>query len=157
MKCNFTINIYTDGDFSLPFIPRGMFYDGDNEYADYTFEKSYKSRDKAVEDVLKICFFLKDNIHTRNDLVRERWNSCIEKFIEKVNKSSELLNGEVYERMTGNYDGTEFIFSVESESARFGFPVTDEEYEIILRNKNRVTSDMIKETILALYTNSTKE
>lgn len=41
MKYIFEINIFTDGDFGLPFVPAGMKYDG--EY-NYSFRKEYTNR-----------------------------------------------------------------------------------------------------------------
>jgi hypothetical protein len=83
MKYIFEINLYTDGDYALPFVPCGMKYDGDYEY---TFKKCYTDRDVAIDDVSKICVFLKENIRTSRDYVKESWDRHIDQYIAKLNE-----------------------------------------------------------------------
>lgn len=148
MKYIFEINIYTDGDFYLPFVPTGMKYDGDYEY---TFKKYYRDRDEAIKDIVDICTFLKENMLTSRNYVRDTWNARISSFLKKLNKSSQGAYERVEEYMFGNYEGTEFIFYVEAEKFQCDFCLTDEEAEIIKSNKRLVTIGDVKKAILELY------
>lgn len=147
MQYIFQINVCTDGDFCLPFVPRKMRYDN----GDYFFYESYNDRDRAIEDVLNICVFLKENIYTNRDYVKKLWDQCIDSFVERVKASETSADEEIIEYIGGNYDGTEFIFYVKPQHMKCEFAVTDEEYEMIKENKNDVTYDMIKEIVLDLF------
>lgn len=147
----FKININTDGDFCLPFVPRGMNYEDDYIY---TFKKVYTKRDLAVEDVIDICSFLKENIFTSRDLMKERWDQCIDNFIKSLKESTNTLDEYVEECMGGNYEGTEFIFCAEPYCAHYRFYLTDEERELIQNNKDNVTVEMLKEALLTVYRNN---
>lgn len=148
MKYIFKININTDGDFSLPFVPDGMVY---GDYGDYTFEKHYNDRDKAVEDVLKICAFLKEHMHTHRDYLKEMWNNHIDNFVKNIKTSNAAEYEHIEECIYGNYEGTEFVFFSKEVYFDSGFYVTDEELEILKRNVNNVTRDTIKQAVLALF------
>lgn len=148
MQYIFQINVCTDGDFCLPFIPRKMKYD---EYGDYSLYESYNDRDRAIEDVLSICAFLKENIYTNRDYVKKLWEGCINNFVERLKASDASAEEEITEYISGNYDGTEFIFYVKPQHMKCEFAVTDEEYEMIKQNKNHVTYSVIKETVLDLF------
>ncbi len=148
MKYIFEVNICTDGDFGFEFVPRGMEFDG---YYTYTFEKSYKDRDAAIKDITNICTFLKEQIHTSRKYVKEDWNRCVDDFVKHLYTSSESAHERVEEYMSGNYDGTEFIFRTEAQRLKVDFCVTDEEHEMIKNNGNGVTREMVKEAVLALF------
>lgn len=148
MKYVFNINIYTDEDFGFQFVPREMRYD---EFGTYALEKSYNNRDKAIEDITTICVFLKENIHTSREYVKEDWNECIDGFIKRLQESSESAYERVESRMGGNYDGTEFVFRAEAAHFNCGFYLTDEEVKMIAKNDNHVTNSMVKEAVLALF------
>lgn len=152
MKYIFEINVYTDGDFSLPFVPRGMRYD---ENYSYSFQESYNDREIAIKSILRICEFLKENMYTSREYVKESWNRCIDNFIEGIkNSDSTSLYERVSEEISGNYDGTEFIFEAQEQYINCGFCVNDEEYALIKQNKINVTNEMIKETVMALFKNN---
>lgn len=148
MNYIFEINLYTDGDYSLPFVPCGMKYDGDYEY---TFRKSYTDRDVAIENIFSICSFLKENIHTSRDYVKENWDNHIDYFIAKLKTSSPSASERVEEYMGGNYEGTEWVFRAEVQKIDCSFFVTDEELEIIKRNDNHISRKDIKEAILSMF------
>ena len=148
MKYIFEVNIETDGDFRLPFIPCGMKYDG---YSKYAFCKSYTDRKQAIDDIIKICTFLKENMQTHKDYIKSMWDRHVDCFVEKLSKSSESINEIVEEYMNGNYDGTEWIFHSESRMFEFSFPVTDEEFDRIRRNDNHIIRSDIKNAVLALF------
>ena len=154
MNYVFEIKIYTDGDFGFQFVPRGMKYDGGYEY---TFEKAYSDRDKAIEDVVDICSFLKSYMHTSRDYVKEDWSMLIDNFVKHLRESSESVYERIEEYMSGNYEGTEFVFRAEAQRVNCSFSVTDEEFEMIRNNYIHVTHSMIKEAVLALYSNHIKE
>ena len=151
MKYVFDISIYTDDDFGFQFVPCGMRYD---QFYKYTLEKSYNNRDEAIEDITKICVFLKENIHTSRDYVKEGWDKYIDGFIKRLQESSESAHERVSSRMSGNYDGTEFDFRAEAETVNCSFYVTDEEFKMIAKNDNNVTNSMVKEAVLALFKKS---
>ena len=148
MKYIFEINVCTDGDFCLPFIPRGMKYD---ENGDYAFKKAYNNREQAIEDIIDICGFLKGYMYTSRDYVKELWNDCINNFIKRIEASDGSVDERIEEYIGGNYEGTEFIFYAEPQRLRCDFAVTDEEHKMIKNNDNEVTSDMIKDVVLALF------
>lgn len=148
MKYTFKINVYTDGDFYLQFVPCGMSYDSSYRY---TFTKSYQNRDMAIEEINNICSVLKDQIKTSKYHVREDWNKCIDNFVKNLKESNETEFKTVTTYMSGNYDGTEFVFYAEPQYINCGFYVTDEEYEMIKENRNGVTTDMIKKAVLKLF------
>lgn len=152
MKYVFEIEVRTDGDFSLEFVPVGMRHD---DY-EYSFRREYNDRDIAVEDINSICSFLKSHMHSHRDYVKEMWNNTIDKFIKSVKNSEPNLLEYVSEWMSGNYDGTEFRFYTEEQYLEFGFCATDEEIEIIKNNKS-ITNEMIKEAIVDLYRNNKGE
>lgn len=148
MEYIFEVNICTDGDFDFPFVPCGM-----KDYADdsYTFTKSYKDRNEAIKDIVNICTFLKDHIHTNRDYVREYWNKCIYTFLDCLLTSSKKEHEFIQECIDGNYYGTEFIFRVVPCCYRFDLRLTDEDYEMISKNVNEVTMGMVQEAVLALF------
>lgn len=148
MKYIFEVNVYTDGDFGFQFVPRGMEFDGGYEY---TLEKSYDDRDVAIKDITNICVFLKEQMETSRKYVREDWNRCIDDFVKRLYASNKSEHERVEEYMSGNYDGTEFIFRAEAQRLKCDFCVTDEEYEMIKSNRSGVTIGMVKEAVLALF------
>ena len=147
MKYIFKINVNTDGYFSLQYVPGGMKFD-DCEH--YNFKKEYNDRDTAIADIINICEFLKGQIRTPRDYVEQDWNDCVDNFVKKLKTSKEGLYERVEEYISGNYDGTEFIFYVEKEYFKCGFYVTDEEYALI-KNNHKVTNGMVKEVVMALF------
>lgn len=153
MKYIFEINIFTDGDFGIPFVPAGMKYDG--EY-NYSFRKEYTNRNIAIESAIEICTFLKDYMETSRDNVKESWNSRINSFIRRLKESTESVHERVESYMGGNYEGTEWIFRAEPLSFDFSINVTDEEYRLIRSNRSIGYSE-IKKAILELYNNDTPE
>ena len=112
MKYIFQIHVQTDGDFCLPFIPRKMKYD---THGDYSLYESYNDRDRAIEDVLSICAFLKECIETPRDYVKRMWEECIDSFVERLKASDMSADEEITEYIGGNYEGTEFCFYAEAQ------------------------------------------
>ena len=152
MKYIFEINIFTDGDFGLPFVPAGMKYDG--EY-NYSFRKEYTNRNIAIESAIEICTFLKEQISTHRETVKESWEYHTDEFIRNLKESTESAGERVESYMGGNYEGTEWIFRAEPRTFNFAIDLTDEELELILdvRQGNRIGYEDIKKAILELYTN----
>jgi hypothetical protein len=148
MNYIFEINLYTDGDYSLPFVPCGMKYDGDYEY---TFRKSYTDRDVAIKNIFSICSFLKENIHTSRDYIKKDWDNHIDHFITKLKTSNPSAPERVEEYMGGNYEGTEWVFKTEAQKIDCSFFVTDEEFEMIKKNDNHISRKDIKEAILSMF------
>lgn len=147
MKYILEIGIYTDGDFNLPFVPRGMMYV--DEYT-YIYKKTYDDRAIAVKDAVEICDFLKKQMDTSRDYVREDWNECVDNFMKNLKESKETEDEFVTSCMSGNYDGTKFAFYTEKQFVDFRLCVTVEEHKLISENRNRITDEMVKEAILAL-------
>ena len=148
MEYIFEFNICTDGDFSFQFVPCGT-----KRYVDetYEFKKYYEDRDEAIKDVANICAFLKEQIYTSRDYVREDWNRHIDNFVERLYASNEIVHEYVEERMYGNYDGTEFIFRAQPHTYNFSLSLTDEEFELIRKNSKLVTIREVKEAVLPLF------
>lgn len=146
MRYIFKINICTDGDFDFRFVPRGMKFD-----AGYTFKKEYNDKDTAIKDIADICEFLKEQIYTNKDYVREAFNECVDGFMHKICKPNTATNIDIYEYMSGKYDETKFVFYAEEQYIDCGFYVTDEEYAMIKASNKSVTNKMFKEAYLALF------
>lgn len=148
MEYLFKVNVNTDGDFCFPFVPSGMQdYDDDS----YVLAKSYYNRDDAIKDIDNICTFLKEQIVTSRDYVREYWNETIDHFLKRLHASSKDEHEYVAAYMHGNYEGTEFVFEAVPSNYRISFPVTDEEYELLQKNGNDITIGMVKKAVLALF------
>lgn len=151
MKYVLEISINTDGDFTFPFVPRGMEYYSD---CSYNFSKTYNDINKAKEDVKTICTFLRGNMGTDRDYVREQFYGCVDEFISKVDSYGGSSKNEVVASyMSGNYDGTVFEFYSEEQWVDCGFHVSEEEYQMIKGSKN-VTQEIIKEAVLNLFRGS---
>lgn len=148
MKYIFEVNVYTDGDFGFQFVPRGMEFDEDCEYR---LKKSYDDKDRAIQDITNICAFLKEQMNTDRDWVKEMFNECIDEFVNKIYKHDANTDTYIAEYMSGNYDGTEFIFRAEAQYINCGFHVTDEEYSMMKASDKLVTNGMVKEAVLALF------
>ena len=147
MKYVFEIKIYTDGDFGFPYVPKGMTFDGDYGYE---LRKEYKDRERAIKDILTICGFLKEQINTRRNYVKEYWSECVTNFVKRLEESNNI-HEYITECMSGNYDGTEISFYTEDDYVEFGFYVSDEEMELIKNNHEKVTNEMIKKAVLDLF------
>lgn len=152
MKYRFTINIYSDDDFCLYFVPRGMEYDDDN--STYSFEEEYVNKDICKVDVLEICKLLKQHFFSSRYYVEESFMTCINKFIEDVECGIDDLRSDYLHSLSsavwGNYD-IEFKLEYIPERFHCDFELTDEELQIIKKNKNNVTDEMVKTAVMALY------
>ena len=145
-----TINLNTDDDYSLPFVPAGMTYD--DCCCSYSLEKNYNNRDEAIKDAIDICIFLKENIRTGRDYVKKNFDLHIDHFVDKLRESEFSVNEWIEEYMYGNYDGTEFIFRAKAKNINCSFFVTDEEYDLISKNDKHVVNSEIKAAVLSLFT-----
>ena len=148
VEYRFELDIRTDGDFGFQFMPRDMEFDGSE---DYSLKKDYTDREHAFNDVLNICQYLHDNV-TGRDWNVEDFKRHMKTFMDHIemirNAPGEFI---VAESMSGNYDGTEFVFSGQSKFVNCGFRVTDEEWDIIKQGIDAgVNNEMIKSTMLKL-------
>lgn len=149
MKYRFTINIYADNDFGIYFVPRGMEYDDDNDT--YSYEKEYVNKDTCKVDVLEICELLKQHFFSSRYYVEESFMNCINKFIEDVEcRIDDSDFGHTQSSVWGNYD-IEFKLERIPERLLCNFNLTDEELNIIKKNKNNVTDEMVKAAVMGLY------
>lgn len=153
MKYIFEINIYTDADFGFQYVPRGMEYDGSLRY---NLIKTYNNRDEAMKDILDICSFLKETVHSHKTWVKESWREHVDSFSDKLKNSNKTKHEEVEECMYGNYDGTFLLFRTEDDYINCGFYATEEEIELIKSNHEGITNAMIKEAVLNLFRKNTK-
>lgn len=148
MEYHFNITIHTDGDFHFPFVPSGMKDDG---YEFYMLDKSYQDRSEAIKDIVSICTFLKEQMFTYKDYVRDQFNRCINTFLDRLCSSNGTEHEYIDEYMNGNYDGTEFVFKSIPHSFKFELRLTDEEYELIHKTKKDVSMGMLHDAVLALF------
>jgi hypothetical protein len=145
----FEIKVNTDGDFCLPFVPRGMKYDENKEY---TFTRVYKDKEKTIKDVGDICNFLKYIIDTSKNYVKKSWTDFINRFGTDVEQCTDgLLDWGVYSHMGGNYEETVFSFRKQPMRFKCTFDLTDEESKKIANYKGLVTELKIKNAILELF------
>lgn len=148
MEYLFKVNIKTDGDFHFPFVPCGMKDYGDDSY---TLAKSYADRTKAIQDIDNICAFLKEQMYTNRNYIREYWESTVDDFVKRLHASKATEYEYVASYMNGNYDGTELIFQAIPHVFKCNFSVTDEEWALLMNNGNDVTMGMVKDAVLALF------
>ena len=147
MEYIFKINFVTDGDFGFDFVPCGMKYDG---YERYWFEHTYSDFDGAVNDIKKICNFLKEYIKG-GDYILEDVKSRIDNFVKAVGKKTK---GDIFcieIPMYGNYEGTEFIFRAVPKKVNFDFYLTEEEEKLFNKNAHEVTCGDIKRAVMELF------
>lgn len=156
MKYALKITINTDGDFCLPFVPREMKFDGNERY---DFEKTYENRTNAIKDAIEICSFLKAHTYTSKEYIKQDWYELLDRFMNSIRNSEECDDEVIYEYMGGNYEGTEFTFYAKPHYFQFGFYLTDEECEMVKKQKHNldITDDMIKEAVLNLYNGNNKK
>lgn len=158
MKYVFEINIYTDGDFSFPYVPLGMTYDGNYTYnftKEYNCKKGNKeNKENAIDDVLEICTFLKENVFSWREYKKESVCRCIDDFIENI-KNNKKEHFYIEEEFSGNYDGR-FVLRTKDDYIKCGFYATDEEIELF-QNDEGITNEMVKEAVLDLFRNNKKE
>jgi hypothetical protein len=149
MEYIFKIDISTDGDFSFPYVPRGMDYYPTN--GTYSLEKSYDDQEVAIQDIVSICTFLKEQMYTSRNWVRDYFNTCIDSFMRHVHENDYNTNHYISEYMSGNYDGTEFVFCVQPHRYNFSLNLTDEEAELIRKNGKLVSIGQVKDAVLGLF------
>lgn len=154
MRYIFKINVHTDGDFCLEFVPRGMSCDDD--YDRYYLEREYSNKETAIKNILEICNFLKKYMHTSRDYVKKSWDNCIDDFIESI-MTEDVDENYISEYISGNYDGTKFVFYAEEEIVNIGFRVTDEELEMIKNYPNKLTEEELKDCFLDLIKKKNEE
>lgn len=138
------IEINTDDDFCIPYVPRGMEYD---ESGLYSLRKKYEDREKAIHDTLDIVNFLDRQMETSRDYVRRKWNECINDFTRQLEENVHEDEMFTHSTMSGNYDGTNFRFYSQTKKVNFALSVTDEEYKLIMENRRNIHDD-IKNFIL---------
>lgn len=123
MRYELNINLYTDGDYGLKFIPCDMRWDDE----EYTLRKEFSNSDKAVKETLEICEFIKNHVHGR---AADSIKYCIDLFTDKL-KSTEITPfTEIYECAGGNYDGTYFEFRAIPEIRTMNLYMSDETAKI---------------------------
>ena len=149
MEYIFEVNISTDGDFHFPYVPCGMDHYPTN--GTYSLEKSYDDKAAAIRDITDICAFLKEQMCTSRDWVREMFNERIDSFVLQLYSSDNTTGTYISEYMSGNYDGTEFIFRVKPNVYNFSLSLTDEESELIRKNGKFVSIGQVKDVVLNLF------
>lgn len=149
MEYIFEVNISTDDDFGFSYIPRDMKYYPTN--GTYSLKNSYDDKASAIKDITDICAFLKGQMSTGRDWVKEMFNERIDSFVRQVCEVDVSVDTYIAEYMSGNYDGTEFIFRVQPHRYNFSLNLTDEEAELIRKNGKCVSIGQVKEAILALF------
>lgn len=147
MEYTFEITINTDGDFYFPYMPCDMeYYPASGQYS---LNKTYDDKTEAIKDITRICAFLKEQMDTGKDWAKEEFNECVDSFVRQVcgDNSSTYIT----KYMSGNYDGTEFTFNVIPNMYSFSLALTDEEWELIRKNKKLVSLGQVKDAVLALF------
>jgi hypothetical protein len=117
----------------------------------YSFTKSYEDKVEAVKDITNICTFLKEQMDTERDWVREMFNDSVDIFVRDLHEADITSDTYIYEGMSGNYCGTDFIFRVKPCEYSFTLSLTDEEFELIHKSIGLVTRGQIKDAVMALF------
>jgi hypothetical protein len=149
MEYIFEVDIVTDGDFHFPYIPCDMRYYPTN--GTYSLKKSYDDKESAIKNVTDICAFLKEQMDTDREWVREMFNNCVDIFVRDLHEEDITSYTHIYEEMNGNYSGTEFIFHVNPNRYDFSLNLTDEEFELIRKNGKLVSIGQVKNAVLDLF------
>ena len=148
MTYSFELHINTDGDFGFKYGPIGMTYDEGCQ--SYDLIRVYKDKDNAINDVIGIVDFLKNNISTSRTWVREMWLEHCDNFLEKL---WNMDNDFIYREMFENYEGTVFRFFANSEPClSVNLLLTEDEYQMV-KNRTDISYNKIKEAVLNLYKN----
>lgn len=148
MQYIFEVDILTDGDFWFPYVPCGMDYYPTN--GTYSLKKDYDNKESAIKDITDICAFLKEQINANRDWVKEMFNERIDSFVTQLYEANSTTDTYVHEYMSGNYDGTEFTFRAQPNIYNIRLRLTDEEYDLIRKNTNIVTTEQVKNAVLDL-------
>ena len=149
MEYIFEVDILTDGDFCFPYVPCGMDYYPTN--GAYSLKKSYDDKVTAIKDITNICAFLKEQMDTHRDWVKEMFNERVDRFVTRLYEVDNTADVYINECMSGNYDGTEFTFRIQPNIYNFGLRLTDEEFDLIRKNSRLVTIEQVKNAVLDLF------
>jgi len=144
MKYKFDFTLSTDGDFGMKYVPSGM----KSDYEEYSLEKEFDDRDKAISYIKETCEFIKNNISCHHDFALEDLKEMLDRFCKDIEENPD--KGFYSDYMSGNYDGTEVIFKVIPNKVNFEFGFTDEEYEIFKKaaQTKLITNKDLKDVIL---------
>ena len=150
MRYRFELCFYTDGDFGLDFIPRGMRYDDEM----YNYSEEFNDLDMAVEKIDHILTKIELELHGR-DYVVDSVLSMISKFRDRLLNHST----DIYVSMSGNQDGTEISFYQIPNTYRVKFECSDDESEVLKSGLKSYTdetiSNAVKYALLDLCSKST--
>lgn len=153
MRYKFDLCFYTDGDFGLDFIPKGMRYD---DYS-YDYSEEFDDLDTAVKKIDHILTKIKSELHGR-DYVVEHVLHMISEFRNKL-----LLehSTDIYVSMSGNQEGTEISFYQIINCFNVKFECSDVESETLKNGlksyTNETVSNAVKSTLLDLCSKSAEE
>lgn len=150
MRYILELDISTDGDFGFDYVPVGM--ECDSWKNCYSLTKEYNDEGLATRDIVNICAFLKENIQCDRDWVKEMFCQRMDNFIHQI-YAADFTNTDtyIYESMSGNYDGTSFVFRVAPCEFTFSLNLTDEEFKLVRKKTGLVTREQIKDVVMALY------
>jgi len=143
MQYTFKLEIYTDSDFSFPYIPIGMKYGIEC----YSLEKDFKNKEAAVKYIKDISEFLKTHI-TGDKYAIESFKSMLERFCKNLEDKPNNHFHSCVDYMGGNYEGTSI--SLEQTLNKVYITelfLTDEEYDLYKSAKYLSLGD-IKDAVL---------
>lgn len=150
MKYKFELCFYTDGDFGLDFIPKGMRYGGEM----YNYSEEFNDLDMAVEKIDYILTKIELELHGR-DYVVDRVLGMISEFRDKLLNHST----DIYVFMSGNQEGTEISFYQIPNTYRVKFECNDDEAEMLKNDlkpySDETISNAVKLALLDLCSKST--
>lgn len=146
MKYRLKISINTDGDFYFPYVPCGMTRDGEKYY----FRQEYRDREAAALAAYDICQFLKSQLKTNKDYVKEDIERAFNSFATSLHTFKLSSDEYVAEYVWGNYSGTEFLLEETPLYYKISFKVNDEEAYRIQRMVGRLKDEDVKKAILDL-------
>ncbi len=128
MRYVFDLYFYTDGDFGLDFIPKGMKYG----YERYDYSEEFSDLDIAVEKIDHILTKIESELHGK-DYVVDDVLGMISEFRDRL-----ILNHstDIFVSIGGNQEGTEMRFYTIPNTYKVKFECSDAESEMLKNASN---------------------
>lgn len=139
MRYKFELCFYTDGDFGLDFMPRGMKYD---DCGTFSYNEEFSDLGMATEKINHILTKIESELHGR-DYVVNNVLGMISKFKYELSNHST----DIYVSMSGNQDGTEISFYQIPNYYSVKIECSDDEAEMLENGLESYTNETISNAV----------
>lgn len=140
MRYKFELCFYTDGDFGLDFIPRGMRYD---DCGIYSYNEEFSDLDIAAERIDHILTKIESELHGKDSVVDDVLD-MISEFRDRL-----ILNHstDIFVSIGGNQEGTGIRFYQIPNTYRVKFECSDDEAEMLKTGLKSYTDETISNAV----------